>query len=312
MSVLEKLGNLVNEAAEIAAVNMSETGTGGGAGKVLETGMYPARLVEYVEHGKQKNQYEPSKPPRDIAELRFAVWEIGEDGAMEGPYFVGSFGQTISNHERAGLKQFFDKMNWRNDATKKHTAQFLGADCFLKVEKRQNKAKTAEYNVAVITEVQPPRDPMTGQPYTFPELDDDTYRLFLWDKPTKETWESLYIEGTNDKGESKNFIQERIMKAVNFPGSALEQLLLSSGVDIPAPALEQAVPEAPAIDGAPEQTPVQTPVQPTVQPPAQAGAAEDVPWEQEAPAQAPAVPAAPTVPAAPEVPAMPAAVTGTK
>lgn len=300
MSVLDKFSNLVNEAAEIAAVNMSETGTGGGGGKVLETGMYPARLVEYVEYGKQKNQYEPSKPPRDIAELRFAVWEIGEGGAMEGPYFVGSFGQTISNHERAGLKQFFDKMNWRNDATKKHTAQFLGADCFLKVEKRQNKAKTAEYNVAVITEVQPPRDPMTGQPYTFPELDDDVYRLFLWDKPTKETWGSLYIDGTNDKGESKNFIQEKIMAAVNFPGSALEQLLLSDGVDIPAPALEQTAPEAPAA-GAPSQGEV----------------ASDAPWatEQtapEAPVAVPQAPAAPQVPAAPVVPTVPAAATGTK
>lgn len=281
MSVLNSLHALVEEAVEVASVDMSETGTGGGgAQKVLETGMYPARLVEYIEIGRQKNEFDSAKAPTDQAELRFAVWEL-IDGTMQGPYFVNSYARTISNHERSGLKQFFDKMNWRRDVTKKHVAQFLGADLFLKVDKKKNKSGK-EYNQADITELTPPRDPMSGQVYVFPELEDSVYRLFLFDKPTQETWDSIYIDGTRDDGTSKNFIQEKIMQAVNFPGSALEQMLLG-GSGIPAPALD-AVPDTPA--------------------------ETDVPWvqdEQPAEAAAPAAPVAPAVPAVPAAPAVPVA-----
>lgn len=59
-------------------------------------------------------------------------------------------------------------------------------------------------------------------------------RLFLFNHPSPECWNSLYIEGErevkDDKGnvigkESKNFIQESIRSAVNFHGSPVEAML---------------------------------------------------------------------------------------
>lgn len=61
-------------------------------------------------------------------------------------------------------------------------------------------------------------------------------QLFLWDNPKPMFWDSLFIEGTytkkvGDKEEevSKNYLQEAIMGAKNFEGSALEAML--GGVD---------------------------------------------------------------------------------
>lgn len=54
-------------------------------------------------------------------------------------------------------------------------------------------------------------------------------RLFLWDRPTLEMWDSLYIEGTWDNGDVKNEWQERIKRAENFEGSPIHQLLMENG-----------------------------------------------------------------------------------
>lgn len=54
-------------------------------------------------------------------------------------------------------------------------------------------------------------------------------RLFLWDRPTLEMWDSLYIEGEWDNGDSKNEYQETIKRAENFKGSPIYELLIESG-----------------------------------------------------------------------------------
>lgn len=58
-------------------------------------------------------------------------------------------------------------------------------------------------------------------------------QVFLWGKPTKATWDSLFIDGTvtrkNKEGDeveySKNWLQEKIASATNYDGSLLDQLL---------------------------------------------------------------------------------------
>jgi len=63
-------------------------------------------------------------------------------------------------------------------------------------------------------------------------------RLLLWDTPTQEQWDSVFIDGDrtvkNDKGEevteSKNWLQRDIVtNALNFAGSPLEQMLNGVG-----------------------------------------------------------------------------------
>ena len=120
----------------------------------------------------------------------------------------------------------------------------------------------------------PKFDPNTGEPIKMPTLDASEIKLFQWNNPTKETWDSLQLEGTFDDGKSKNWIQEDMYKAVDFPGSALD-IMLNAG-SVPSPAAMQA-PAAPAATIA-----------------------------QAAP-NAPVAPAAPVAPVAPVAPAVPAA-----
>ena len=57
-------------------------------------------------------------------------------------------------------------------------------------------------------------------------------KVFLWNKPNKATWDSLFIDGTYEKdGEtvSKNFLQDTIKKALNFEGSPIEEMLEGLG-----------------------------------------------------------------------------------
>lgn len=82
-------------------------------------------------------------------------------------------------------------------------------------------------------------DPTTGEmkPYKVPPA---TYqlRVFLFNAPNMKCWMSLYIdgerEGKDENGNtvkvSKNFLQEEVLKAVNFPGSPVEIMLAEAGV----------------------------------------------------------------------------------
>lgn len=289
-SVLAAIHAAAEAAAEVSAVDITETGTGGGGQQVLETGKYLGRLVEYVEYGSQKNRFEPNKPPRSVCRVAFAVFpfETKEDGTRSistTPVFIRSSDLTISNHEKATLKVLYNRLNWRNDTKKTHVAMFLGDAYFVDVVKRTPKGGTKERNYLDLKGVGPAVDPMSGQPYNVPAVEDKAYRAFFWDVPTPESWESLYIEGSNDDGTSRNFVQEQILAAVDFPGSPLEMMLQGTS-SIPAPTDAVAA------------TPAATPAVPETE------AAVDVPWEEPAAPAAPAAPA-PAAPVAPEVPTVP-------
>lgn len=281
LSALQLAQQAAAKAAAVASVDMTETGTGGGGERrVLETGSYMARFCEYIEKGTQKNPWEAAKPPRAVAELRFAVFPIDEvDGVRkvsETPVFLTTYDQTISNHEKATMKAIYNKMNYRNDATKTHIAMFLGEPFMIGVIKYKNK-KEKEANKLDVKLLAPAIDPISGSPYPVPQLEDKFYRAFFWDMPTQETWDALFIDGQRDDGTSNNFIQEDILKAVDFPGSALEQLL-GGASGVPSAMLDE-----------------------TALPPAD----DEAPWVEPVQAAAPALPEMPDAPAAPVMPAAP-------
>ena len=267
VSVLQNIQNLAAKAAEVASVNMAETGTGGGGERiVLEPGNYLGRMVEYIEKGSQKNTFDTSKPARPLCRIGFAIFPFEEvDGVRkvsETPVFVRTSDLTISNHEKAGLKKLYNRMNYKNDATKTHVAMFLGEAFLVGVGKRQNAAKTNFYNTIDTNDIKPAIDPMSAQPYHVPQVDDKVYQVFLWDYPTQETWDALFIDGKRDDGTSRNFIQEEILGAENYEGSALQQMLEGTA-SIPAPVAEEAPWEEPAADTAAPAAPV-APVAPVV------------------------------------------------
>lgn len=272
MSVLANLNNLVETAIETQAVDMTQTSEGGGGSfvrKVLPKGRYMAHFVEYIELGKvtPTNGGKPTGKPAALnVRLGFLV-HSGDEQVFLNPYDM-----QISNFEKAKFKQLFDRMNMKGDI--RHMAQKLGQPFMLELSEEKTKAGKPynQINFATVSGV-PKFDPESGEATVIPEINESMLKLFLWSNPTQETWDALEIKGKDGK-EANNFIQNKILEAVDFEGSPLQALLFG------------AMPSAPDVPAAPD--------------------AQDEPAQGGATA-APSAPSAPAAPAAPSAPSAPAA-----
>lgn len=302
---------LIQQANAQAAVSvdMNEAVSGGG-GKEIPAGRYFGRIVEYIDLGNQPQSFQgKAKEPAPEFRLGIALWGEGISEPDGTPYIDRPYRMAVKRNEKAKTYLAFKALNYKNDPKITHFAQFLGEAFIFTYEDAVTKAGKA-YTRINLEKTLAARDVMSGQPYQVPEVADDKYNLFLWDYPSLEAWDKLFIEGVNDEGKSKNFLQETILGATNFNGSPLHQLLLQAGreVVIPQPAAKPAA-QAPAT--APAQAVAaplaQAPVQAApVAAPVQAVAAPaptttvGVPTPQTVPAVGPpssaAVPAAPVLP----------------
>ncbi len=304
----------IQAAAAIAAStgpDMNEAQKGGSGARLLPTGYALGRLVEYVEFGNQPQEYNgKAKDPALEAQLGFALWGAAVDAQGQPctyhnddgtPYILRLFPMALSRNDKARAFLMFKAMNWKNTA--KHFAELIGQPILVKIV-HEEKSKADKTIVSRIDPkgFLPPLDPVTRQPYAIPEAPDDAYRLFLWDYPTLEDWNSLYVEGTFDDGKSKNRLQETILAATNFAGSALETLLIGNGLAKPAPALP-AAPIVPGNTGVPA-APFVPSVAPAVAPVTTSPVA--VPSAPVA-TMAPTSPSSPVVPVLPSIPALPVA-----
>lgn len=238
---------------------------GSGPARVLPEGPCFLRLIGYVELGKQlrKLQGKPDQT-QDQFWLKFAVFgtapngetfhTVGEDGVMH-PGIITSQSLNLSRNDASTAFKLFRQMTPKQD--KQHFAQHLNG-CFIG-EIKHTKSGDKQYVNLALDSIRPAVqvDPMTGKqtPYPVPEVQNTKlFQLFLWNSPTQEGWDSLYIEGTKPDGTSKNWVQEKIMGALNFAGSPLEQLIGAAGKALPdslptLPAQSEAVP-APAVNQA--------------------------------------------------------------
>lgn len=270
---LDILNSLIEDVIETQSVDMLETSTGGGGGLMPE-GYAMARMVTYIELGTQPQEFDGKvKPPAPEIKIGFKLFG-GPDGCYDGR-FISTFDTALSNNEKSNAKKLFSRLNW--DGTMKHFAQGLGRGYLLPIKVVTNAKTKKQSNRIDLAGILPPVDPVSKGNYPIPEVTAGDLKYFFFDKPTKETWEGLFVEGTYDDGGSKNKVQEKILIALNYPGSALEQLV--SGVsDLVLPGNEPE-PSTPAPT---------TPAAPS------------------APAVPAAVgPAAPAAPAAPTLPVMP-------
>lgn len=289
MSKLAEMQALANQAAEVGP-DMTES-VKGGTSRLLPAGYAFGRLVEYVELGNQPQEFNgKAKEPALEVQLGFALWGVGYQNDDGTPYVIRPYPFAISRNEKARAFKLFKLMNWRGTA--KSFAQLLGQAFLVKIV-HEAKSKT---DAAIVSRIDfagflPPLDPVTQAPYAIPEATDDLYRLFLWDFPTKDGWDALYVDGKYDDGKSKNRVQETILAALDFHGSALQQMLMASGVQaLPtAPAVPQqapAVPTQPAVPVVAAAAPAVVPAAPFV-PPASAPAPVVVPPAVPAPAVTP-------------------------
>lgn len=156
---------------------------------------------------------------------------------------------TESQSDKSGFYKLFKAMQYgREEIT--HFAEMLGDAYKLEVvHNTTNKGKQNEATYANVFTKE--RGWLVSSPF-MESTDPDTLeitrtdmsskvpaaispiRLFLFDLPTQGSWDSLFIDGTRtvkgkdgapDTEESKNWLQEKIMSAVNYGGSALEQML---------------------------------------------------------------------------------------
>lgn len=254
MTQLTKLQQLKAQAeanVAVSSVDMSEVSKGGGARRLFPAGMAYARMIRYIEFGNHAREYQGvAKTPAPVVRIAFALWgdadplNPGQEGNQyhhihEGvvkPGVISSFDLVLGNNEKSKTKIAFDRMNYRGGS--KNFAQFVGEAFLVPIlVKKGAKADSKPYNEIDWKNILPPFDPMSRQPYAIPEAPDELYQLFLWDSPNKAAWDELFIDGKNDDGKSKNFLQAKCLEALNFRGSALEQLLggalpdLSGGVE---------------------------------------------------------------------------------
>lgn len=214
-------------------------------------GVTVGRLISYIELGKQPvpDYMGKPKPPADKVRLTFELlapknikeYEVeGGDKRTRAEQITLTLSKKLG--DKAAYKKLFNKMLYGR-ANIKHMAQMLGEAFILTihhnvVEKDGGKkltyanlnAKGADYDVGAPFKVDALEG--TSTPLNVPAAL-SPLKLFLFDRPTKATWDSLFIEGTRevtkDGGEkeqvSKNWLQETILSAKNFEGSALQQML---------------------------------------------------------------------------------------
>lgn len=240
---INALKSAANEAAKVAPVDMSETGTGGSANVDWPEGVYRGRIVEVVEYGLQPREFDGAKktPSRSLrlGVMLFPSTKVREAlGGEASPKIVRSRELHLSNHGKAGAKQIFDRLNVNK--TYQHFAQAIG-DAY-KFTLRNHVSSTGRKSQVIDwASTQPALDDDTGKPLAVPEAPADAYTLFLFDNPSREMWDKLRIEGKREDGTSKNFLQEKILSALDFRGSALEAMLNGGKDAKPLPSLPEPV-----------------------------------------------------------------------
>lgn len=301
---IQELLALANAAAA-EGPDMNEAQKGGGGGRLLPAGYAFGRLIEYIELGQHAQEFQgKAKEPALEVQLGFALWGDGYQNEDGTPYIIRPYRFSISRNEKARAFLLFKSLNWKGTA--KSFGQLLGETFLVKIV-HEAKSKTDQTLVSRIDlkGFLPPLDPVTRAPYNIQDVPVSEYRLFLWSHPTKAGWDSLFVDGKYDDGQSKNFLQEHIMAAVDFQGSPLQQLLFSAGVPaLPtaavAPPVAPVAPVAPAPAAPAVAAPTPLPVAPGVAP----VAAPFVPAPAAA-VPAPPAPAPVTAPIGIAPPAMP-------
>jgi hypothetical protein len=233
---LDILNTLIDKVIAVQHVDMTEESTGGG-GSLMPEGFAMARCVTYIELGMQPQEFGgKAKAPAPEVILGFKLFG-GPDNCYDGR-FLSTFPIALGNNTKSNAKITFDRLNWQGNM--KHFAQALGKGFLVPVTVHTNETTKKQSNRMNLKGILPPIDPVSKGAYPIPEVAAEDIKYFFFDKPTKETWDSLFVEGSFDDGGSKNKHQEKILTALNFPGSALEQLL--SGVVLPDPGSVGAVP----------------------------------------------------------------------
>ena len=227
--------------------------------KVTPEGLTPARFVGYVELGDQIEEFDgKAKDPAPQVRLTFELNGPAHKNSFEKDGVTKEWNNTISidiplsQNEKANFFKLFNKMTYGRDAIK-HMTQMLGEAFIVKVVHKISKSSGKPYPILkeggewqILAPFQ--TDPMTGKVTNFDIAEmTEAGQVFMWANPSKEMWDSIYIDGSYTKKVddkevevSKNFIQKILLEATNFSGSPLESLLAGSDMDLSIAPKEEA------------------------------------------------------------------------
>lgn len=232
---------------------------------VAAPGKALARLREYIEIGKHdtKSALYPNKTPERKARFIFELCtprhiQVIKQEGKEDLLIPHVLAVTVTMpptgkpaHPKSAYAKLFGKLNYDGKLT--HPAQALGRAFIIdiiagydkddyeggkpKEGAKQKYANFKDADGAFLVSAPRVTDPLTNDvtEVNVPEIK-GALKIFLYDRPTKETWDSLFIEGTttdkDGKTVSKNWLQELILKALDFQGSKLQELLVGAGTTL--------------------------------------------------------------------------------
>lgn len=271
----ENTGSILNLDTVLDGVNDDHSETVDFTREPMPEGWAFARIVEYVELGThpQVFQGKPTDPAMEV-QFGFEVTPVSWDKPEPRPIDIMRITIKKKKNDKAAFTKLFMAMrDGRQDIT--HSVDFIkrGDIFFIMVKHSESKSKPGVvYANLDKSQVRRAIDVVSQNKYAMPAYPDGyqaaPYRVFLWDTPRQDMWESLYIDGDYEKEVdgakvkvSKNFIQEKCLKALNFKGSPLNHLLLSLYGAQGAP--DTAVPEQVATEVQQVAQPAQQSAQPT-------------------------------------------------
>lgn len=252
-SLKQRLQQQAQQASAVDKTDLSVEGAQSREVQLWPKGVYRGRVVEVIEYGiqPQKPFQGQAKPPAEEVQLRIMLFPNARVkqhlGAEVQPLFIRMWPIAVYNSARSKSKQAFDRMN--TDGSAKHFREFIGEAFRFKLD--VSTANGKEFNRIDLLGTLPAVDEDTGKPLPVPEAPEDRLVLFTFVKPMKEMWDKLHIAGNRPDGTSKNFIQEKIIGAMNFKGSDVERMLQGESAPI-IPEAVQSVPVQDSDDELPE------------------------------------------------------------
>ena len=257
----DNIDNLsIEELAALAAStdDQTETTSGDFVREVNPAGPTVARFIEYVELGVHGQKPYKGKAKPDIDQVRMVfelnspkhIKEIEVDGGKKTVANLQVLTLSLKKNDKSSYTKLLKAMIYGREKIV-HMAQMLGEAFIITIEHNVVKGKDGNpdvtyanmFNEAKGWLISAPRvvDPITEVTTQVPvPVAINPKRIFLFANPNKPTWDSLFIDGTRtvkqadgtEKEESKNWLQNKIKSAKNFPGSPLDIML--NGVKTPS------------------------------------------------------------------------------
>lgn len=228
--------------------DLTKASSGGGDYVPPKEGPTRLRFVGYIEKGIHTTQWKgtPKVKPRAefIFELSGPNHPPREFEGKKIPTLVG-FTEVVGRHTKNGYMKLFKLMAQDNpEAT--NFVELLGnayrgeivhgANAKNPDRPYINLKKDQSYTLQSVRYI----DPEDGVTVKTVKVDEplSPIRAFLWDYADLEQWDSIFIDGTYDNGDSKNKYQEKIKLAENIVGSPIYEALVAAGREaelVPAP-----------------------------------------------------------------------------